>query len=543
MAGQPNISSILANLGGQQPNARPIYPPMPQQPQSQPFLPQYPPHPQPQPSYPPPYQVPQPSVMPQPKGSGMINLYDIKPVSSGSVNLESVPAARPSYHAVNPQSGYAPRRSRSRSPLRSSIDHYHSGQDSYRADRWIDPQVARVRDMSPVLRDSSKQRQSPLTGRRISGPGSSSGNDTHTEAVMIDSSSVGLVIGRQGENMRKLEANTRTRIQFAPAAESKGLMRRCTITGSREAIENAINEINRTMEEHDHAANVSSSRAPPPPGRNLEASLNGARNSPAAKEGNTLVIMVPSKTVGLIIGKGGESIKSIQDRSHCHVNIMPEDQNVNGMRPIHLIGTSQQAGIARNIIMDIVHNDSKALPQETAASREGVNAMALGIRGGNEKTTVNILVPSEAVGMIIGKGGESVRDMQDVTSCKINVSQPSGRDVQRDIELIGSRTSIEQAKAAIMEKVRAVKEKNNSRNGGQAPRIDSPHISNIPREVPIPQSQPLLEESEPPGGHEAYAAYGGYQNYVALWYASTQGKQAQQNPSAPSYGAPGPSYS
>lgn len=41
------------------------------------------------------------------------------------------------------------------------------------------------------------------------------------------------------------------------------------------------------------------------------------------------------------------------------------------------------------------------------------------------------------------------------------------------------------------------------------------------------QLQPVASDTaEPPGGQEAYAAYGGYQNYVALWYAS-QGKQNQ----------------
>ena len=58
--------------------------------------------------------------------------------------------------------------------------------------------------------------------------------------------------------------------------------------------------------------------------------------------------------------------------------------------------------------------------------------------------------------MIIGKGGEAVREMQEVTNCKINVSQPSGRDIEREIELIGFNSSIQQAEAAIWEKVRAV---------------------------------------------------------------------------------------
>lgn len=46
--------------------------------------------------------------------------------------------------------------------------------------------------------------------------------------------------------------------------------------------------------------------------------------------------------------------------------------------------------------------------------------------------------------------------MQNDTGCKINVSPASGRDIQREIGLIGSRGAIEAAKRAIMAKVDAV---------------------------------------------------------------------------------------
>ena len=314
-----------------------------------------------------------------------------------------------------------------------------------------------IRDSSPRIRDSQDSRFSPLTGRRVSGPAPSSGGSV-TSTIAIEASSVGLVIGRQGENMRRLESTTRTRIQFAPASETEDGMRKCTITGTREAIEDAISEIQRIMDDHDKGPRGSERRAPPPAGRNLapETPSNGRRDPQPSKDGESRTIMVPSKTVGLIIGKRGESIKDIQDRSHCHVNIMTEDHNINGLRPVHLIGTTQQAAMAEQIIMDIVHTDAKALPHETAAIRDVSKPIQNNARTSNEKLTINIKVPSEAVGMIIGKRGEAVRDMQDTTNCKINVSQPTGSDIEREIELIGSPYSIQQAEAAIQEKVRAV---------------------------------------------------------------------------------------
>lgn len=46
--------------------------------------------------------------------------------------------------------------------------------------------------------------------------------------------------------------------------------------------------------------------------------------------------------------------------------------------------------------------------------------------------------------------------MQTNTGCKINVAQPSGQDYEREIGLVGTRSAIELAKRAIMEKVHAV---------------------------------------------------------------------------------------
>lgn len=46
--------------------------------------------------------------------------------------------------------------------------------------------------------------------------------------------------------------------------------------------------------------------------------------------------------------------------------------------------------------------------------------------------------------------------MQNQTGCKINVSPASGRDVEREIGLVGSRHAIDAAKRAIMDKVDTV---------------------------------------------------------------------------------------
>ena len=58
--------------------------------------------------------------------------------------------------------------------------------------------------------------------------------------------------------------------------------------------------------------------------------------------------------------------------------------------------------------------------------------------------------------LIVPIGGETIKEMQNTTGCKINVTPASGRDIEREIGLVGSRGAVEAAKAAIMEKVHAV---------------------------------------------------------------------------------------
>ena len=109
--------------------------------------------------------------------------------------------------------------------------------------------------------------------------------------------------------------------------------------------------------------------------------------------------------------------------------------------------------------MEIVESDSKTSAEKARLplQRDNAREMGYGGGGGGDKINDSIFVPSEAVGMIIGKGGETIKDMQNTTGCKINVSPSSGPgETEREIGLVGSKDSIEKAKRAIEDKVEAV---------------------------------------------------------------------------------------
>ncbi|KAL8680163.1 MAG: hypothetical protein Q9186_003630 [Xanthomendoza sp. 1 TL-2023] len=405
--------------------------------------------------------------------------------------------------------GYRRSRSRSRTPPRIARDSFRDNYNPYRDERRGDSR----RDGGPYNRDRSlspRRNYSPTAARGFGGrspPGR--GGDTKDEVIEIESNLVGLIIGRQGENLRRVESETSTRVQFLTGPESSGPIRHCKISGSFAAREAAKREIERII--RDNGKELGKSNLAPVGVKNV------GTHAPALRAGEDATqILVPNRTVGLIIGRGGETIRDLQERSACHVNIVGEEKSVNGFRPVNLIGTPQAAAIARELIAEIVESDTKNMNAQNANNNRDVGrgqpmfggGGGGGGGGGDDKINDNITVPSEAVGMIIGKGGETIKDMQQTTGCKINVSQPNGRDIERDIGLVGSRGAIEAAKRAIMDKVHAVQQQQNT--------MQPPHGAT---------------SGAGDAAVDPYAAYGGYQAYVALWYQSLA-QQGQQ-------GAPG----
>ncbi|KAK8200462.1 hypothetical protein HDK77DRAFT_228897 [Phyllosticta capitalensis] len=543
MAAQPDISQILAALAatnrtGSTPSQTPSQPPPQQQPP--PTMPQ---------AYPSAYVTPTPPAgvpaaygLPQPTNSGSVDLSSIKPVNTGSVNFSDVLARARNIateKGLQPYSGgrsstgpprddprlagrpYRHSRSRSRSPPRR--DGYRDNYNPYRDERRDDPRrsgFVRERSRSPPSRGRdtfSPARNYPARDR----------SPPDSETITIESSLVGLVIGRQGENLRRIEQDTGTRIQFITGPEMGGPQRQCRISGPPRSRIDAKREIFRIIDEN--GGQVS---------RDARGGGRGAKANAALMHSgdNSVQIMVPDRTVGLIIGRQGETIRDLQDKSGCHVNIVGENKSVNGLRPVNLIGSREAAARAKELILEIVDSDTRAGPP--AAVKENNRGGNFDMQAGPGKINDTIMVPSEAVGMIIGKGGETIKEMQNSTGCKINVSQASGADIEREIGLVGTRQSIEDAKQAIWEKVDTVREKNGgvgSRGRGRdndpySDRYSQPQQQSYAQQpaAGMPQQPAAAPGEDGAAGADPYAMYGGYQNYISMWYAAIA--QQQQTP-------------
>ncbi|KAJ8105701.1 hypothetical protein ONZ43_g7320 [Nemania bipapillata] len=568
MAEVPDINAILAALAHQRnaptpnqsqtPHAIPPYqPPMP--PSTYPTIP---PATQPQPYPPTNYSLPQPSA------SGNYDLSAIRPVTSGTVSFTDAVAQAKAYAAEKgltsyerpPQAAYPSHdaraadvrnyRARSRSPTRRDAyrDNFNPYRDERRDDRGNHSRdYGRDRSMSP---GPNRGRPSGTFSPR--GGGRDRPMDDNDEMIEIESSLVGLIIGRQGENLRRVEAETACRVQFISPSGEPGPYRQCKISGPRARRAEAKAAINRIIEDSGMGAiaragldsSHKSGRGPSASAASAAAAAAAAAGPGTLRDGEDCVqIMVPDRTVGLIIGRGGETIRDLQERSGCHINIVGESKSVNGLRPVNLIGPHHAAAQAKELILEIVDSDTRNgnNPEANKPARppKNDNYNRDSAQGGSDKINDSIYVPSEAVGMIIGKGGETIREMQNTTGCKINVSQSSGPgEVEREIGLVGSHDAISRAKRAIEDKVDAVRQKNSGGSGGAGGRggrnqnrrdWDNPNYGSYNS-----GSQPSVTESQNAapanGAADPYAMYGGYQAYLALWYQALAQQQGASQP-------------
>ena len=297
-------------------------------------------------------------------------------------------------------------RSRSRSPPRGGRDSFRDNYNPYRDERREDPRRSTghsyTRDRSFSPSSMGLPNRPPFPSRY--GPtetiaSNAYGDDSGSETINIDSNLVGLIIGRQGENLRRVEAETSTRVQFVSTQEAAGLQRECKITGSRMARESAKAEIARIIEENNNITRGLSA-----PERMPAFAKPAVTIQPTAQPGeDTTQILVPNRTVGLIIGRGGETIRDIQEKSGCHVNIVGEERSVNGKRPVNLIGSPSATAYATRLIEQVVMSDTKLTPQDAISTR-GAGISSGMDSSSSDRISDTLMVPSEAVGMIIGKG-------------------------------------------------------------------------------------------------------------------------------------------
>jgi far upstream element-binding protein len=234
---------------------------------------------------------------------------------------------------------------------------------------------------------------------------------------------LGLLIGPKGVSQKQMQERTGAKIIIRGRGASKDGGPSNTghaddedelhvmIEGSDEAVDKAAKEIENILFNPEEASRLKNEQL-----RNL-AEQNGTSYSSSdsmygpGSSGYQIELRVPNNMVGLIIGKGGENIIKIQSQLSVVIQIAKEHEMLPGdtTRSIMIKGISTNVDEAKKRIDDIIAaqnaklSGGNSLPsnsQQSQQSRELDNAFV-----------VKLPVPNDKVGIIIGKGGMTVKGL------------------------------------------------------------------------------------------------------------------------------------
>lgn len=261
---------------------------------------------------------------------------------------------------------------------------------------------------------------------------------------------MGVLIGPRGSSLKAMEQRTGAKILIRGRGSTKEPSSdpeadedmHVVIEGTDQAVAIATQEIETIFKDPQRALIVKSEQL-----KNL-ADLNGGGAAaygatpggagaygPAGGEEYEVEMGVPSKMVGLIIGRGGSNIQNMQRDYQITIQIASqgdvpaESEN----RPVKLKGSRQSVEQCRTQINQIITNRENELSGGFipggvggGGAHYGPGHDAAGAAGGAQATN-HLTIPDDKVGLVIGKGGGTIKGVQGRTGANIQI--PGEADV------------------------------------------------------------------------------------------------------------------
>uniref|UniRef100_A0A7N6C0I5 K Homology domain-containing protein n=1 Tax=Anabas testudineus TaxID=64144 RepID=A0A7N6C0I5_ANATE len=253
--------------------------------------------------------------------------------------------------------------------------------------------------------------------------------------ILAHNNFVGRLIGKEGRNLKKIEQDTGTKITISPLQDLTlyNPERTITVKGSIEACSRAEEEVMKKIRESyesDMAAmNLQSNLIPglnlnalglfpsgapgmgpsmsnvPPPGAHGGCSSFGGH-----PESETVHLFIPALAVGAIIGKQGQHIKQLSHFAGASIKIAPAEGMDAKQRMVIIVGPPEAQFKAQCRIFGKLKEENFFGPKEEV------------------KLEAHIKVPSFAAGRVIGKGGKTVNELQNLTCAEVVVPRDQTPD-------------------------------------------------------------------------------------------------------------------
>ena len=271
-----------------------------------------------------------------------------------------------------------------------------------------------------------------------------------SEQVMVPDKMVGLIIGKGGEQITRLQAETGCKIQMA--ADSGGMPERlCTLTGPMSAIAQAKMLIEGII------ANEGQRR-----GGGGGGGMGGA---PSGAGGGLFEMLIPGHKVGLVIGKGGETIKQLQEQTGAKMIIIQDTNQQAEQKPLRITGTPESVERAKAEVFKILNQQDNrnggggrgGFSGGRGGGRGGGGGAGWPSGGGGGDKMEYVMVASNKVGLVIGKGGETIKSINQASGAHVEIDRNAPPDaVEKNFIIRGSAEAVERAKNMVLEKIGAI---------------------------------------------------------------------------------------
>ncbi|GAB0496618.1 hypothetical protein MMPV_007931 [Pyropia vietnamensis] len=272
------------------------------------------------------------------------------------------------------------------------------------------------------------------------------------DRVLVPREAVGFVIGKSGETIKEMMARTGAHIEVDrgdvdPATPTRVF----NILGDARACAAARALIGEKVTGVLH---------------NKPTSAAGIPNVLLPGTANSRELWVPGDRVGSIIGARGQVVRRLQEQSGATIVIHNERVNASAEKLVTIVGGVAELDHATTLIEEVIRKPRQpSLPAYPAALTGQNGRPAFFSPPGPPRTPAvglsdvkTIYVPANCVGMLIGRGGDTIRELQTRSGASIRVlssRDAASRTMDRPIFISGAPQAVEAAQAIIMEVVRA----------------------------------------------------------------------------------------
>uniref|UniRef100_A0A671NWX5 Insulin-like growth factor 2 mRNA-binding protein 3 n=1 Tax=Sinocyclocheilus anshuiensis TaxID=1608454 RepID=A0A671NWX5_9TELE len=239
--------------------------------------------------------------------------------------------------------------------------------------------------------------------------------------ILAHNNFVGRLIGKEGRNLKKIEQDTDTKITISPLQDLTlyNPERTITVKGTLEACGKAEEEIMKKIREsyeNDVAAMHLQSNLIPGLNLNALGIFPGAASggmSPSVVSGPPAGVQAAYQSFGQAQVESetqGQHIKQLSRFAGASIKIAPADEIDTKQRMVIITGPPEAQFKAQGRIFGKLKEENFFGPKEEV------------------KLEAHIKVPSFAAGRVIGKGGKTVNELQNLTSAEVVVPRDQTPD-------------------------------------------------------------------------------------------------------------------